>query len=128
MESRSIFRGIFWTAIALLLVAHVGGGWYYSNQVIDEGFVPDPDPIVTPSGDYELVEVSYETPLGQMEAWHLPADGTTWVIHVHGLGATPAEAEHLFVHFRKPATRSSPLPIGTTRASLSIRAATTATE
>jgi hypothetical protein len=31
-----------------------------------------------------------------MDAWHLPADGTTWVIHVHGLGATPAEAEPLF--------------------------------
>ncbi len=96
MKSRSIFRGIFWTAIALLLVAHIGGGWYYSSRLIDDGFAPDPDPIVTPSGDYQIVEVSYETPLGQMEAWHLPADGTTWVIHVHGLGATPAEAEHLF--------------------------------
>jgi hypothetical protein len=31
-----------------------------------------------------------------MDAWHLPADGTTWVIHVHGLGATPGEAEPLF--------------------------------
>lgn len=96
MQSRSIFRGIFWSVIALLLVAHVGGGWHYSGRIIDEGFTPDPAPIVTPSGDYELVEASYQTPLGQMDAWHLPADGTTWVIHVHGLGATPEEAEHLF--------------------------------
>ncbi len=96
MESRSAFRGILWTVVGLLLVAHVGGGWYYANRIIDEGFVPDPDPIVTSSGDYELFEVSYQAPLGQMDAWHLPADGTTWVIHVHGLGATPAEAEHLF--------------------------------
>jgi uncharacterized protein len=96
MKSRSIFRGIFWTLVGLALVAHIGGGWYYSSRVIDEAFVPDPDPIVATSGDYELVEVSYQTPLGQMEAWHLPADGTTWVIHVHGLGSTPAEAEHLF--------------------------------
>jgi pimeloyl-ACP methyl ester carboxylesterase len=31
-----------------------------------------------------------------MAAWHLPADGTTWVIHIHGKGATPAEAEPMF--------------------------------
>lgn len=96
MESRSIFRGVLWSLVGLLLVAHVAGGWSYSSRVIDEAFVPDPDPIITPSGDFEIVEVSYQTPLGQMEAYHLPANGTTWVIHVHGLGATPAEAEHLF--------------------------------
>ena len=96
MQSRSIFRGILWTVVGLLVVAHIGGGWYYSGRVIDDGFVPDPDPMVTASGEFELVEVSYETPLGQMDAWHLPAERTTWVIHVHGLGATPGEAEHLF--------------------------------
>ena len=85
MQSRSIFRGILLTVVGLLVVAHIGGGWYYSGRVIDDGFVPDPDPMVTASGEFELVEVSYETPLGQMDAWHLPAERTTWVIHVHGL-------------------------------------------
>ena len=89
-------RGVLWTLVALLLVAHVGGGWYFSSELIDRGFVPDPTPIVTPAGDYEIVEVSYETPLGQMDAFHLLARGTTWVIHVHGKGATPAEAQNLF--------------------------------
>lgn len=96
MESRSIFRGILWTVVGLLVVAHIGGGWYYSSRVIDEGFVPDPDPLVAPSGDFEMVEVSYQSTLGQIEAYHLPANGTTWVIHVHGLGTTPIEAQHLF--------------------------------
>jgi pimeloyl-ACP methyl ester carboxylesterase len=96
MSTRSLFRGVLWTLVALLLVAHIGGGWFFSGELIADGFVPDPDPIVTPTGDYEIVEVSYETPLGQMDAFHLPASGTTWVIHVHGKGATPAEAEHLF--------------------------------
>jgi len=96
MESRSIFRGLLWTVVGLLVVLHIGGGWYYSGRLIDDGFVPDPDPIVVPSGEFDLTEISFETPIGQMDAWHVPANGTTWVIHVHGLGVSPAEAEHLF--------------------------------
>jgi pimeloyl-ACP methyl ester carboxylesterase len=96
MSSRSFFRGVLWTVVALLLIAHVGGGWYFSGQLIEDGFVPDPDVIVAPDGDFEVEEVIYSSSLGQMDAFYLPADGTTWVIHVHGLGATPAEAENLF--------------------------------
>ncbi len=75
---------------------YAAGGWYFSGELIDDAFVLDPEPIVLTSGDYEIEEVVYETTLGPMDAWYLPADGTTWVIHVHGLGATPAEAEPLF--------------------------------
>ncbi|MGH3650278.1 MAG: alpha/beta hydrolase [Acidimicrobiia bacterium] len=96
MSSRSVFRGVFWGLISLLLVVHVGGGWYYSSRIIDDGFTPNPDPIVIPEGDFELTEVVYESELGEMDAWHLPASGTTWVIHVHGLNGTPAEPEVLF--------------------------------
>ena len=96
MSSRSVSRSIFWGVIALLLVAHVGGGWIYSSRIIDDGFTPDPAPVVVPNGEYQLDEVTYETPLGQMDAWYLPASGSTWVIHVHGLNATPAEPEVLF--------------------------------
>jgi pimeloyl-ACP methyl ester carboxylesterase len=96
MSSRSLFRGVLWTVVALLLVAHVGGGWYFSGQLIEDGFVPNPDVIVAPVGDFEIEEVSYSSSLGQMDAFHLPASGTTWVIHVHGKGATPAETEILF--------------------------------
>lgn len=93
---RTFLWGTFWTLVALALVFHVVGGWYFSNELIDDGFVPTPDPIAVVQGDYELEEVTYTSPLGAMDAWYLPADGTTWVIHVHGLGATPAEAEPLF--------------------------------
>lgn len=96
MESRSVFRGVFWGIIALLVVFHVAGGWFYSGELIDRGFVPEPEAVVTPSGTFQLEEVTYESPLGPMEAWYLPASGDTWVIHVHGKGATPAEADHLF--------------------------------
>jgi pimeloyl-ACP methyl ester carboxylesterase len=96
MSSRSVLRGIIWSLVALLLVVHVVGGWTYSSRIIDEGFTPAPDPIVTPSGDYDLVEVTYPTDLGEMDAWYLPAAGPTWVIHIHGLNATPAEPEVLF--------------------------------
>ncbi|MFZ0015254.1 MAG: alpha/beta hydrolase [Acidimicrobiia bacterium] len=96
MSSRSWFRGIFWGLIAVLLVVHIGGGWMYSSRIIDEGFTPDPGPVVVPNGAYELEEVTYESPVGVMDAWYLPASGTTWVIHVHGRNATPAEPEVLF--------------------------------
>lgn len=96
MRSRSFLWGAFWTLVALAIVFHVGGGWYFSNELIDDGFIPSPDPIAAVSGDYELEEITYTSPLGEMDAWHLPAEGRTWVIHVHGKGGTPAEAEPLF--------------------------------
>jgi len=96
MSTRSLFRGIFWGLVALLIVVHVVGGWQYSNRIIDEAFTPDPGPVTVPDGGYELVEVTYDTPLGEMDAWYLPAPGTTWVVHIHGLNATPAEPEVLF--------------------------------
>ena len=96
MSTRSLFRGIFWGLVALLLVVHLVGGWQYSNRIIDEAFTPDPGPVAIPGGDYELVEVTYDSPLGEMDAWYLPAPGTTWVVHIHGLNATPAEPEVLF--------------------------------
>lgn len=96
MSGRSVFRGIFWGLVALLLVFHATGGWGYSSRIIEDGFTPQPDPIAVPSGGYDLEEVVYQSPLGEMDAWHLPAAGTTWVIHIHGLNATPAEPEVLF--------------------------------
>jgi hypothetical protein len=96
MSAKSVFRGVFWGLIALLLVVHIVGGWQYSNRIIDEAFTPDPGPVTLPDGDYELVEVTYRSALGEMDAWYLPSPGTTWVIHIHGLNATPAQPEVLF--------------------------------
>jgi pimeloyl-ACP methyl ester carboxylesterase len=88
--------GSFWVLVGLALLFHVAGGWYFSGELIEDGFVIDPDPIEMVDGDYELEEVSYASPLGDMDAWYLPAEGSTWVLHIHGKGATPAEAEPLF--------------------------------
>lgn len=96
MSARSVFRGIFWGLIAVLLVAHLGGGWHYSNRIIEDAFTPDPDPMTVPDGDYTLSEVTYDSPVGEVDSWYLPAPGTVWVIHIHGLNATPAEPEVLF--------------------------------
>lgn len=94
---RSALRGTVWGVVALLFLAHLGGGWFFSAELIEDGFTPDPDRIVLEeSNDFELQEVSYSSALGEFEAWHLPAQMSTWVIHVHGKGATPAEAKHLF--------------------------------
>ena len=96
MKLRITFWGVFWTLIGLALIFHVAGGWYFSSELIADGFEIDADELVPVTGDYELEEVSYATPVGAMAAWYLPAEGTTWVIHVHGKGATPAEAEPMF--------------------------------
>lgn len=96
MSARTLFRGVFWGLIAALLVVHVAGGWHYSNRIIDDAFTPDPDAIELPDGDHTLSEVTYDSSAGDMDAWYLPAPGTTWVIHIHGLNATPAEPEVLF--------------------------------
>ncbi len=82
--------------MALALVLHIAGGWYFSGVLIEDGFDLDPDSLELVSGDFDLVETTYPTPLGDMDAWFLDAPGTLWVIHVHGRGATPAEAQHLF--------------------------------
>lgn len=96
MSSRSLFRGLFWSLVALLLFLHVGGGWYFSSQLIEDDFTPSGNPIVAPAGDIVVEETTYQGPLGEMDAFFLPASGTTWVIHVHGKGVGPEEAEHLF--------------------------------
>lgn len=96
MTSKTFFRGLFWSVIALVILFHAAGGWYFSGELIDDAFVIDADPITVTGGDYEMELVEYETELGPMDAWYLPAAGNTWVIHVHGRGTTPAEAEPLF--------------------------------
>lgn len=96
MSARSVFRGVFWVLVAVVFVAHVLGGWMYSGRIIADEFTPHPEPLVVPSGDYELVEVTYDSPLGEMDAWYLPAPGTTWVVHIHGLNATPAQPDVMF--------------------------------
>ena len=96
MKLRVSLWGTIWTLVGLLLVFHLAGGWYFSSELIRDGFVPDPEAIELVSGDFELQEVVYTSPLGEMDAWYLPAEGSTWVLHIHGKGASPAEAQPLF--------------------------------
>ena len=49
----------------------------------------DPDPAARGLG---FAEVEVPTSLGPSPAWHVPADGDTWVIMVHGRGGTRREA------------------------------------
>ncbi|MGH8923523.1 MAG: alpha/beta hydrolase [Acidimicrobiia bacterium] len=43
----------------------------------------------------DFTEIDYPTSLGPMKAWRILAPGDTWVIHVHGLGASKREALRL---------------------------------
>lgn len=100
MTFRSFIRGLLWTLVGLFVVLHLAGGWYFSDVLIADAFVPDPDPIEIPTdpelGEFTIEEVTYQSALGGFDAWYLPASSSTWVIHVHGKGATPAEGAALF--------------------------------
>lgn len=96
MKTKPFLKGLFWSLVALALVFHAAGGWYFSGVIIEDAFLPNPSPIEVSEGNFDLVEAVYTTPLGDMDAWHLDAPGSIWVIHVHGLNSTPAAAEHLF--------------------------------
>lgn len=95
---RPFFKGLLWILVGLLFVFHIAGGWYFSDVLIADAFVPEPDPIEMPAsaGELGIEEVTYESELGEFDAWHIPASGDTWIIYLHGKGATPAEAEPLF--------------------------------
>jgi pimeloyl-ACP methyl ester carboxylesterase len=96
MSSRSTFRSILWILLAVVLGVHVVAGWAFSSRIIDEGFTPNPSPIVAPDGDFTMSDASYTSELGAFDAFYLPAPGTKWVLHVHGLNNTPAEPSPLF--------------------------------
>lgn len=159
--------------VALLIVAHIAGGWYFSSEIGDDVFTVSPGgrdfdlevvradgssvTLIDPEGDdEELVtegvfglewdggygqlgrileqggnqvvrelllitgelpaqgskadvqgqaypsdplsalgvafeDVTYESPLGEMDAWFIPGTSDRWVIMVHGKGASRAE-------------------------------------
>ena len=51
--------------------------YYYEANPLDVGF------------QYE--DVRYTSPLGEFDAWFVPAEDETWVIAIHGKGAEPRE-------------------------------------
>lgn len=171
-------RRLIYYVLVLLVLFHLGGGWYFSEQLKTDALVPDvsgtvydvsisgvangtvtlratdePDPDLTAPGiiglDWQtgygqlgeilgeesdgsvtrrmtrlegaapeigtlsnldgnafpgdperafgigFTEVEYQSPLGAMGAWQILAPSTQWVISVHGLGGSRAEALRL---------------------------------
>ena len=61
-----------------------------------DGVLTDVDPTVYPGNPMRALglpfeEVTYETPIGPMDAWLVPGTGRTWMVMVHGKGATRTE-------------------------------------
>lgn len=169
------WRNLIYGALVVLLLLHVGGGWYFADQLKADALVPensapsydiavteigngavtlrpveDDDPDLTAPGimgldwvsgygqlgeilnqasdgsvtrrmnriegeapevgmladldgnafpadpersfGIDFSEIQYKGPLGAMAAWQILAPNDLWVIHVHGLGASRAEA------------------------------------
>jgi len=58
-----------------------------------DGFAFPSDPAMAFGLDY--TDIEYPSTLGPMKAWRVLAQGETWVLHVHGLGASRGEALRL---------------------------------
>lgn len=94
------WRGLLVLLAVAVLVYHALGGWLLSGDIIAEVFTP-PAAIERTAGSepaspsdvgLEVDEVTYESPLGPMDAWVTDGSRSEWVIHVHGAGTSRAQA------------------------------------
>jgi uncharacterized protein len=87
-------RAVTLVFLVLAVVVHGAAGWMFSTRIVEEGFTPAAG---TEFGDpgaaaLDIEVVSYPSPLGPIEAWHVPGTRSQWVVHVHGKGASLEEA------------------------------------
>lgn len=99
--SSRIWRGLLVLLAVAALVYHALGGWLLSGDIISEVFTPPAaieraaraDVPASPSDvGLDTEDVTYESPLGPMDAWLTDGSRSEWVIHVHGAGASRAQA------------------------------------
>lgn len=94
-----VWRGFLLLVAVVVLVGHVLGGWIYSGRIIDQAFTPPTDDVQLPDWEFatpaaaglSATDVTYESPLGPMDAWVVDGTRSEWVIHVHGEGASRNE-------------------------------------
>lgn len=94
---RRIWQG-FWALLFIVVVAvHAVGGWVYAGRITEGAFEVATDASfdgVTgelSAAGLDVSEVSYDSLLGPMDAWRTAGSSETWVVHVHGKGATPTD-------------------------------------
>lgn len=88
----------FWgTLIVGLIVFHAVAGYVYGQKIVDRAFVvssevsfSEVDSVFSQAG-VSAEKVTYQSELGPMEAWKTTGGKSTWVIHVHGKGGSPAD-------------------------------------
>lgn len=96
-----LWRSFLILVVFVLFAGHVLGGWYYSGEIIDRVFTPPAEEeapaevwqFATPQeAGLAVTDVGFESPLGPMNAWVTEGTRSEWIIHVHGMGASRAEA------------------------------------
>jgi uncharacterized protein len=80
--------------LIVVVVIHAAAGWMFSSRIVNEAFTPAADvgfgdPTVT---ELVVAEVTYRSPVGEIDAWHIDGNRSQWIIHVHGKGASLEEA------------------------------------
>lgn len=98
-----IWRGLLLALAVIVLAYHVVGGWLLSSDIIESVFTP-PESLESMAIDPSLLsrtpasvgldadDVTYESPLGPMDAWATDGSRSEWIIHVHGAGTSRSQA------------------------------------
>ncbi len=103
-ESPKVWHRSLALAFAVIGLVHIGAGWYFADhvragalEVVQPSAQPDDDTASSDIGEpfrysgtplsthgISFDEISFESPLGQLDGWHIPAGGKQWLIFVHG--------------------------------------------
>jgi hypothetical protein len=96
-----IWRGSLVVLAVVVLIGHAVGGWYYSGEIVDRVFTPPASASEVPDSwlfsspqdaGLGVTEITYESPIGPMDAWVTDGTRSEWIIHVHGRSAGREEA------------------------------------
>lgn len=95
--SKKIWQGFWWVLLVGLVLFHGVAGVIYGGRVTDGAFIVASD-VSFADVDQRLVDaglvaekVSYQSDLGPMDAWRTFGGNDVWIVHVHGLGGSPAD-------------------------------------
>lgn len=91
-RSTIVVRWIMFALFVGVVAVHLVGGWTGSNAVIEEWFTPRDVPMALESPDLDIERVTYPSPLGDMDAWHVDGTRSQWIVHIHGERTGPADS------------------------------------
>jgi pimeloyl-ACP methyl ester carboxylesterase len=94
---KRLWQGFWGMLFILVVVVHAVGGWVYAGRITEGAFEIPPNisfaevDATFSAAEIEAEQVTYLSPLGEMDAWRTFGANGTWVIHVHGKEGLPTD-------------------------------------